>query len=503
MLPDRVGEPPATIRVPGELIERCRARREQHHVTRVGDGCGGAHGRGHHVISLGLVDLDQGHAGRVSRERLAQHGTVRSEKDDRAQALRVVADQRRRVDPLELTPRDPDHRAEGGEGGMGGMGVGGLRVVDPHDPGGLGDHLGAVGVDAEGADGIPHRDRGRPGGARQRGCGQHVLHRIGRGQPGCAQVVHGGQLERRVMPIVEECPVDQDAVDQTHIARPRHDRTEPDGAGAVLNVGVLHHRAGGLVAEVVHARHARVGVHLRLRVTVRMRAAVPVVVVIGEVEAHARQRRDLARGGIRAVLMHPVQLVARQLHHQHVEPARVTDRIEHRDADVAARRGPQSGRDQHGGGQLRGGGLAVGPGDQDPLGGSAVRTGHLVAQAPRELDIAPDGDAALPRPEQQRVIGVVPRRHHHEFGVEHRERGVGVGGGSELGADDLEKAAALVVGTVGDHQHRGAELGEGVGSSEPGDARAENGDPQTAPVGVPAAERGEVAAHDYRLCHSR
>src|SRR3954454_9508783 len=39
----RLGESGSPVRVVGELVHRCGSRREQHHVSRLGDGCGGAH----------------------------------------------------------------------------------------------------------------------------------------------------------------------------------------------------------------------------------------------------------------------------------------------------------------------------------------------------------------------------------------------------------------------------------------------------------------------------
>ena len=59
----------------------------------------------------------------------------------------------------------------------------------------------------------------------------------------------------------------------------------------------------------------------------------------------------------------------------------------------------------------------------------------------------------------------------------------------------------------GDDEHVGAELGERVGDGEAGDPEAEHGDPEAAPVGVPAGQSVELDASvrrtAQRLTHSR
>src|SRR3954470_14222014 len=75
----RLGESGSAVRVVGELVHGCGGRREQHHVSRLGDGCGGTHGREHHSPSFVSRDLEHRDAGRVSFERLAQHRPVRAD----------------------------------------------------------------------------------------------------------------------------------------------------------------------------------------------------------------------------------------------------------------------------------------------------------------------------------------------------------------------------------------------------------------------------------------
>ena len=100
-----------------------------------------------------------------------------------------------------------------------------------------------------------------------------------------------------------------------------------------------------------------------------------------------------------------MQLETRQLDHDDIEALRVADRVEHGDTDIACRHGTKATGDQKMGGQLHRGCLAVGARDSDPLRGATA----LVAQAPRELDVAPDRDTASRSPGDQGVIETEPR----------------------------------------------------------------------------------------------
>jgi hypothetical protein len=220
-------------------------------------------------------------------------------------------------------------------------------------------------------------------------------------------------------------------------------------------------------------------------------------VVVGEVEAHRRERCDLRGGPHRIrIPVHPVQLVARQLDHEHVEATRIPDRIQHRHPDVAGRGGAEAAAHQHRCRQLGRRGLAVGPRDADPLGRHAVRAQHLVTKPPRELDVAPDRDAALRRPQEERMVGVIPGRHDDQLGVECDQ----LGGRTliprtldEGGPDDADELAMLVRGLARNHQHLGAQLDEGVGRSETRHSQSEHDDAEPAPVGVPAGQRRQVS----------
>ena len=306
------------------------------------------------------------------------------------------------------------------------------------------------------------------------------------------------------MPVVEEGAVDEDAVDETYVARARHSEVEADGAASLDHIRLFDHLAGGDVGLVVDAGDPRVLVDDGLRVAVGPCRAVPLQVVVGEVEAHARVRRERALAGLQGEVP---ELMAGELDDEHVEAGRVAHSVEHRHADVADRCGAQSPGDQHRGGEARRGRLAVGSRDEHPVGGRAVGTEHLVAHAPGELDVAPQGDARRLRPPDERVVRCEPGRRDDHLGGELDE-----GGGHLLQrlddqprADDGHEPRVFFGCLLGDHEHVGAELGERVGGREPGHREAEHGDPQAAPVGVPAAQGVEVAhvaAHPVVAAHT-
>ena len=69
---------------------------------------------------------------------------------------------------------------------------------------------------------------------------------------------------RRAMAILDEGAIEHDVVDDTQVARARRVETEPDGAAAVLHVGVLDHAASRVIRAVVDAGDAGVGIDGRL-----------------------------------------------------------------------------------------------------------------------------------------------------------------------------------------------------------------------------------------------
>ncbi len=300
------------------------------------------------------------------------------------------------LNALEQAACDPHHRPERPEGSVGRVRVGRFRVVDPAHAVLDADEFDAVRIQPERGQHLADDaglDTVRPG---EGAGGEHVRHDMRRGKAGLTEVVECCELDRTGETVFEEGTVAEDAVDDPEIARTGHVETEADRARALDHLGLLDHQFGCAVGTVVDARHLGVVVHFRLRRAVGVERAVPVEVVVGDVQAGARERRELAPW----VPVDPVQLVTGELHHQNVEPLRVADGVQHGDSDVPARRGAVSARSQHGRRELHRRRLAVRTGDRDPVRGLP----DLVAQAPGELDIAPQRDGAQLRPAQQRVV---------------------------------------------------------------------------------------------------
>ena len=167
----------------------------------------------------------------------------------------------------------------------------------------------------------------------------------------------------------------------------------------------------------------------------------------------------------------------------------------------------QAACEQHRGGQLRRGGLAVGAGDADPLGGRAVGPGTLSRSRQASSTSPQHRDAARGPGQATGMSGWKPGETTTSSGANADER---VRHGRQ-GSDPAARApitSSSVARTrrsrARDDEHLRAELGEGVGDGEPGDGQAEHGDPQPAPVRVPAGQRGEVARHELvSLSHSR
>ena len=273
---------------------------------------------------------------------------------------------------------------------------------------------------------------------------------------------------------------------------------ESDRARTLLHVGVLDHGARRRVGQVVDAGDARVLVDLRLGVPVRLGRPVPVVVVLGEIEADGRERRDLRGGAHRIrIPVHPVQLVARQLDHEHVEPARIADRVEHRHADVARGSGAQPAGDQHRRGQLRRRGLAVRAGDADPLGGGAVGARAPCRAGARPARCRPRSGCRAPPPRAAAGgRGGSPARRSTQFRVELEQLGRGA---------VVSRALRRTTAPITASSSRCWSLALPATTSTPAPSSTsvsaaanpvtpepEHGDPQAAPVGVPAGEGCEI-----------
>ena len=185
-----------------------------------------------------------------------------------------------------------------------------------------------------------------------------------------------------------------------------------------------------------------------------------------------RQAAENGESSPPAIAVDPVQLVAGELDDEHIEALRVADGVEHRDADVAARRGAVAAGEEHRRGELHRGGLAVGAGDRDPVGRAArpCRAGARRARCrPRRRCRARRAQSSSGwswwKP------GETTTSSGSNVG-EPLGRSGQVGLLDEVGADHLEQHRALLVGLRGDDEHLGAQLGERVGDREPGDAEA-------------------------------
>lgn len=189
-----------------------------------------------------------------------------------------------------------------------------------------------------------------------------------------------------------------------------------------------------------------------------------------------------------------------KLDDEDVETGGVAHRVQNGSADVAARRDARAGGEQHRRGELRGGGLAVGAGDGDPLGSA-----HLVAHAPGEPDIAPQLRSALLGGKKEGMLGGEARRDDHELGLTSEQRlarGSLIGLHDELDPDDGQNARPLLVSVAREDGDGATQFGERVGGGEARHPQTEHHDAHSAPVVVPAGERGDPGAH-YWLTHSR
>ena len=66
-----------------------------------------------------------------------------------------------------------------------------------------------------------------------------------------------------------------------------------------------------------------------------------------------------------------------------------------------------------------------------------------------------------------------------------------------------QQVEPLIGGRGGEHEHSGAQFGKGVGDGKTGHPEAEHGDPQVAPVGVPAHETVQTIIDAVVTVHQR
>ena len=252
---------------------------------------------------------------------------------------------------------------------------------------------------------------------------------------------------------------------------------EADRAGALDDVGLADQLLGDRVRHVVDAGAAHPLVDPALVGGVGLHAGrpvVPVQVVLRDVEH--RRRLGTQRVGV-------VELEAGELDRQHVVRRRVHHRLHDREPDVAGGLAAQAGGAEDPVEHLNGRGLAVGAGDAEP-GGVVVG----VAQPPRQLDLSPDGNAALPRLHQDRRVRSEAGRHDEQVDVV-GQRGGRPGVQVNCGAEDLQELRLLQlrrVSVIGEGGDRGTHMGQVVGRGEPGDTEAGDHGADAIPRVVPA-----------------
>jgi hypothetical protein len=132
---------------------------------------------------------------------------------------------------------------------------------------------------------------------------------------------------------------------------------------------------------------------------------------------------------------------------------------------------------------------------------AGVGTDHFVAHAPGELEVAPDGDPFGARPRDHWMVRCESGRGDHDVGAEvHEGCGYRVQRPlPERRADHRQQPGVLLRRGLGDHEHVGAEFGEGVGDREARHRQPEDGDLEPLPVGVPAGQVGETVAHSAAI----
>ncbi len=239
---------------------------------------------------------------------------------------------------------------------------------------------------------------------------QHVLHHVGRREPGLLQLAMGGQLDRRAVPVGHERTIDHEVLDDADVTGSRRVQAEPDRDASFDDVGLLDEPAGLGVRAVVDARDRRVRVDDGLGRRVRLRGR----------RASPGDRRRCSGTRSRWGAGHPALSVGTQCSWK--LDSSTTSTSNPAGSRIASSTGtpmlPDGGDPaarllQEVRRQLHRRGLAVRAGDADPFGRA-----HLVAQAPGELDVAPDRDALRDGPAQDGVIRPVPGRDDHQLGVE-------------------------------------------------------------------------------------
>lgn len=276
-----------------------------------------------------------------------------------------------------------------------------------------------------------------------------------------------GQLLGVLLPVRDEGPVDEDALDDAQLGRSGGAEGEADGPAALLDVGLADQVLGGPVRDVVDAGDLVALVDPALVGGVRLHGAVPVEVVGRQVEHGGRVGADGGR---------PVQLVAGEFDGEHVVRLVAEDGVEERDPDVADGGGPQSGGLQDRGQHPYGRGLAVGAGDREPGGRAGA------PEPPGELDVAPDLHARLGGGGEERLVGPPAGGGDDQLGAGRQGGPVAEADGDALRLELRRLGPGALVVAVVDDGHERAEAVEDAGGRDAGHPEPRDGDLLAVPV---------------------
>ena len=251
-------------------------------------------------------------------------------------------------------------------------------------------------VEAEFADRLGNLLRRNTDGTSHRTRGRNIGHQVRSHHADFGQVVERCDRHRSARTLLNESAITEDVLHVTNLADAWGHDAESDGSSTVDDIRLLDHSHGLLVARVIDTGNASVGENLGLACAVSLETAVPIEVILSDVENRCAVRLD-DPGQI-------VQLKTAQLDDQGIPALRVANRIQDWHPDVAAGDGAATRLNQHRLGQLNGCGLAVGSGDQHPIGNLV----GLVTQAPGQIDINPDRNRSVRGPGQEFVFRTNP-----------------------------------------------------------------------------------------------
>ena len=218
-----------------------------------------------------------------------------------------------------------------------------------------------------------------------------VSHQVRRQYTDFSKVVKCCNFDSAVGTVIKKSTVAQNLFDKPNLASARHAGGEPDGSCAFDNVGIFYHRLGHRIVHVVNASNLGVFIHLGFCISIGFETSVPVEVVVGQVEHSANQWLNFSE---------VVQLKTRKFNNQGVVANFVANRVQNRCSDVSASNCSDSTGVEHCLDQLNRCGLAIGAGYRNPFG----RATNLVAQAPGEVDVYPNGDFCRFTPSQNFIF---------------------------------------------------------------------------------------------------